>query len=81
MLFSREIRVVIEVDGRHHYANDAGHEDPVRYAEMVKADRELRLAGYEVFRFGAAELDGTKGAERVSSFFSELFERYRVPLG
>jgi very-short-patch-repair endonuclease len=78
MLFSHEIRVVIEVDGRHHYANDAGNADPIRYAEMAKADRELRLAGYEVFRFGAAELDGTKGAERVSSFFSELFERYRV---
>lgn len=81
MLFSHEIRVVIEVDGRHHYANDAGDADPARYAEMARADRDLRLAGYDVFRFGAAELAGSQGAASVKDFFVGLFERYRVPLG
>ncbi len=80
MLFPHEIRVVIEVDGRQHYASDSGHADPSRYAEMVRSDRELRLAGYEVYRFGAAELDATTGPDCVKDFFTMLFERYRVPL-
>lgn len=28
----------------------------MRHAEMVRADRDPRLAGYEVYRFGGAEL-------------------------
>jgi hypothetical protein len=49
-------RVVIEVDGIHHYSDDAGRTSPGKYAEMVRADRDLRLAGYEVYRFGGVEL-------------------------
>ncbi|MCP2170092.1 hypothetical protein LX83_006980 [Goodfellowiella coeruleoviolacea] len=45
-------RVVIECDGVQHYANDNGSASPRRYAEMVAEDRELRLRGYEVHRFG-----------------------------
>ena len=41
--------MVIEVDGKHHYADANGSADVQRYAQMVKADRELKLAGYEVF--------------------------------
>ena len=80
MLFSHEVRVVIEVDGRHHYANEAGTADPVRYAKMVKADRELQFDGYEVYRFGAVELVRSKGSDNVKNFFTELFKRHRVPL-
>lgn len=50
------VRVVIEIDGKHHYSDATGIADVQRYAQMVRADRELKLAGYEVFRFGAAEL-------------------------
>ena len=33
-----------------------GRPIPARYAAMARADRELKLSGYEVFRFGATEL-------------------------
>jgi hypothetical protein len=49
-------RIVIEIDGIHHYSDDAGRPSPGKYAEMMRADRDLRLAGYEVYRFGGAEL-------------------------
>lgn len=49
-------RVVIEVDGIQHYCDETGRPSPAKYAEMVCADRDLRLAGYEVYRFGGAEL-------------------------
>jgi hypothetical protein len=45
---------------------------------MMAADRELRLAGYDVFRFGADELRGGAGRATVKLFFEELFKRYKV---
>lgn len=66
-------RVVLEVDGKHHYADDDGRASPGRYAEMVRADRDLRLAGYEVFRFGGAELvDRDAAARTLGAFFQRL---------
>jgi hypothetical protein len=73
------MRVVIEVDGKHHYAGSAGNADVQRYAQMVRGDRELKLAGYEVFRFGAAELQVPTAKEDVKAFFEALFNRYGVP--
>jgi very-short-patch-repair endonuclease len=78
MLFSHAARVVIEVDGQRHYASDTGRADPMRYADMVAADRELRLSGYEVYRFGASELAGTDGEARVREFFERLFRRHQT---
>ena len=72
------VRVVVEVDGKHHYANDEGRADASKYATMMAADRDLRLAGYEVFRFGASELSNIGAADAVTAFFQELFKRYRV---
>lgn len=74
LLFSDRRRVVIEVDGKHHYA-DGDVAIPRLYAEMVAEDRRLRLAGYEVFRFGGAELfhDGSK--RLVEDFFDQLAAR------
>ena len=79
LLLPQGVRVVIEVDGKHHYADAAGSADMQRYAHMVKADRELKLAGYEVFRFGAAELQTPKAKANVKAFFDALFKRYGVP--
>lgn len=76
MLFPSGIRVVIEVDGMHHYATTGGRADCNRYAEMVAADRELRLSGYEVFRFGGAELQGDLAHQLVKRFFESLFKRF-----
>jgi very-short-patch-repair endonuclease len=35
LLLPNRSRVVVEVDGKQHYA-DAGRADPARYAEMVR---------------------------------------------
>lgn len=66
-------RVVIEVDGAHHYADDDTRASPRRYAEMVAEDRKLRLAGYEVYRFGGYELmSGDKARGMLDEFFDKL---------
>lgn len=56
LLLPRRRRVVLELDGIQHYADGGGRADPARYAVMAAADRELRLAGYEVYRFGGHEI-------------------------
>ena len=57
-LFSDAGRVVVEVDGSQHFAED-GKPSLARYADMVAADRDLRLAGYEVYRFGPTKPPAT----------------------
>lgn len=67
-------RVVIEVDGVQHYS-EQGELSPQRYAEMVQEDRALRLAGYEVYRFGGAELpDRPRAPDLVTPFFDQLLD-------
>ena len=77
ILFSNYDRIVIEVDGKHHYSvgNTAS---PQKYSEMVAEDRKLRLAGYELYRFGAFELQGKSGKELVEQFFRKLLRKYRL---
>lgn len=77
ILFSNHNRVVIEVDGKQHYAED-DRASPQRYAEMVAEDRRLRLAGYEVYRFGAYELLGPNGSLAVNTFFQQLLEGHSI---
>lgn len=77
LLLPNRARVVIECDGIQHYANDNGSASPRRYAEMVAEDRELRLRGYEVYRFGGQELRDQDHAKNVlTSFFDSLAERH-----
>jgi hypothetical protein len=77
LLFSDRQRVVIEVDGKQHYA-DGNTASPSRYSEMVAEDRKLRLAGYEVYRFGGYELTATLGSEEmVRDFFEQLAGRMK----
>lgn len=77
MLFSDRQRVVIEVDGKHHYAEGA-NASPARYAEMVSEDRRLRLSGYEVYRFGGYELTQRPDASAmVQEFFEQLADRMK----
>lgn len=48
---------------------------------MVRDDRELRLKGYEVYRFGGYELMNEKKARPILyEFFDKLFEHYEVVL-
>jgi very-short-patch-repair endonuclease len=71
-------RIVIEVDGRHHYTNN-GKPDPDRYATNMRADRDLKLSGYEVFRFGTIELDDPEQARgTVEQFFIDLFRLFGI---
>lgn len=66
-------RAVIELDGIQHFADSDDRADPARYAEMASADRELRLAGYEVYRFGGHEIaDKDKAAVLLDVFFNRL---------
>jgi very-short-patch-repair endonuclease len=77
LLFPHRQRIVIEIDGRQHYADGNGYANTSRYAEMVREDRALRLAGYEVYRFGGKELeDEQAGRELVRRFCESLLEKY-----
>jgi very-short-patch-repair endonuclease len=71
------VRVVIEVDGKQHYPSMHGAAPPSGYAEMMAEDRELRLRGHEVFRFGGAELAvRTRAAPMPEVCFDRLAARY-----
>lgn len=76
ILFSSRHRVVLEVDGKQHYAN-GDTASPALYSEMVSEGRRLRLAGYEVYRFGGSELMKDGANKMVAEFFDQLAERMR----
>lgn len=78
LLLPHRVRVVIECDGKQHYADHDGHADPRRYAAMMTDDRDLRLKGYEVYRFGGADLANDQSAKHIlSAFFDRLHQRHR----
>ncbi|NYT63380.1 hypothetical protein H0A66_13760 [Alcaligenaceae bacterium] len=81
MLLPAGGRVVLEVDGIQHYANADGRADPRQYARLVHGDRELKLAGYEVYRFAGVELLAPDAPTKVKAFFDALFKRYGVSWG
>ena len=73
LLLPHKQRVVLEVDGSQHFT------DRAKYAADMRADRELKLNGYEVFRFGTEELEREHEAMRVlERFFVDLFRRFGV---
>ncbi|MFJ8158756.1 hypothetical protein [Streptomyces sp. NPDC094468] len=73
-------RVVLEVDGVQHYTRDHGRSpDTAKYADMVAADRDLKLRGYEVFRFGHDELKRPEDAKKLLlQFIPDLFSRFKA---
>ncbi|QGQ97552.1 hypothetical protein EHS13_23010 [Paenibacillus psychroresistens] len=78
LLFSNQIRIVLEVDGKQHYS-EGDISSPKIYSEMVCADRELKLNGYEVFRFGGHELTRSDESQSmIQSFFDKLFKKYNI---
>lgn len=91
LMLENTVRIVIEVDGRHHYANEDSKDrwlaDAQRYAEMASEDRRLRLSGYEVYRFGGAEFSdvsmdswtiGERSEAMLKSFFDSLLKKHRI---
>src|SRR5947209_17119906 len=80
LLFSDKNRVVIEVDGKQHYAK-GDLASPQEYARMVSEDRKLRLRGYEIYRFGGFELTEPEASRTMlRDFFRVLFERHGITL-
>jgi len=83
MIFSHRDRVVIEIDGKQHYA-DGDRASPKLYSEMVRAHREMSLFGYDVYRFGGYEFLGADQDEEIKQrilanlkeFFVRLFQKY-----
>lgn len=69
-------RIVLEIDGKQHYARKDGAADPRAYAAMMTEDRRLRLSGYEVHRFGGAEfVDEAASVRMLQAFFDQLLAR------
>lgn len=85
MIFSHQNRVVIEIDGKQHYA-EGNTASPKLYSEMVRAQREMSLYGYDVYRFGGYEFMSADSdenlknqvLENLKSFFVRLFYKYGV---
>lgn len=76
MLLPQNERVVLEVDGKQHYA-DGDLASPTKYAVMVEADRDMSLRGYDVYRFGGTETNShAKAAALAQVFFPRLFSKY-----
>jgi len=71
LLLRNRRRVVIEIDGVQHYAEENGTASPARYAEMVRGDRLLRLRGYEVYRFGGKELTSPAATRDIVREFTD----------
>ena len=79
LLLPNRQRIVIEVDGQQHYADPSGAASPARYAEMIREDRALRLAGYEVYRFGGKEpMHPDEDREAVRAFFQALMRKHNL---
>ncbi|SRR6266487_3332258 len=78
LLLPGGVRIVIEVDGKQHYA-EGERASPRLYSEMVSEDRKLRLRGYEVYRFGGYELSIPGAADVLREFFDELLARHEQP--
>jgi AbiJ N-terminal domain 3 len=72
-------RVVLELDGAHHYSSKDGMPSPRNYAKMVREDRRIRLRGYELYRFGGAEmLPEALPEAMLRSFFRDLLRTHGI---
>jgi very-short-patch-repair endonuclease len=74
LLLPHRQRVIIEIDGKQHYADDEVA-NPEKYASMVAEDRNLRLLGYEVYRFGGYELMQENARDIVEPFLTRLIRK------
>jgi very-short-patch-repair endonuclease len=65
-------KILLEVDGPHHIADDDGRASLGRYAAQLAADRALVLQAFTIFRFGANELSPNRHQQVLHEFFLEL---------
>lgn len=80
MLMPAGGRVVIEVDGIQHYSDDVQRASTYKYSQLVAGDRELKLAGYDVYRFAGAELQGKDATPKIKAFFVALLKRHGIKI-
>ena len=79
MMLRNATRVVMEIDGKQHYADNNGLASPSNYAIMVAEDRRIKLMGYEIFRFGGAEfIDEEYALKHIVDFFERLFTYHNI---
>jgi len=92
LMLENRVRIVIEVDGRQHYAtadpqSGAYIADPTLYGKTCLEDRRLPLLGYEVYRFGGSEFMDTdpktsviwpRSEVTVLDFFDKLLKKHGV---
>ena len=72
-------RVIVEIDGKHHYSK-GDISSPKLYSEMVSEDRDLKLRGYNIFRFGGYELSTNSSETLIKEFIRKLFKNHAVEL-
>lgn len=77
MLLSNRDRVIIEIDGKHHYA-EGDKASPKLYSDMVAEDRRMKLAGYDLYRFGGYELTYGDAEKIIEDFFRGIFAKYHI---
>ncbi|MGG0476196.1 hypothetical protein ABEY96_28880 [Priestia aryabhattai] len=78
LILPNEQRVVIEIDGKQHYSVGSTS-NPKKYAEMVSADRDIKLQGYEVYRFGGYELlEEHTSLNLLGPFFKRLLSKHEI---
>lgn len=77
LLMPSKSRVVIEIDGKHHYSK-GDISSPKLYSEMVSEDRDLKLRGYDIYRFGGYELNTNSSAILIEEFFDKLFDIHAI---
>lgn len=77
LLLPHGVRVIIEIDGKQHYA-EQDVASPPKYASMVRDDRDLKLYGYDVYRFGGQEFTVCDRDLTImlEDFFLKLFKKY-----
>ncbi|WBP89192.1 AbiJ-related protein [Kitasatospora cathayae] len=73
LLLPGGVRIVVEVDGRQHYA-EGDVASPRLYSKMVAEDRALRLKGYQVYRFGGYELGQATAPAVLRKFFAAVVD-------
>ncbi|PHG74423.1 hypothetical protein [Bacillus wiedmannii] len=71
-------KILVEIDGKEHYStlkNSVYIAAPELYAAQAKEDRELKVKGYTVFRFGGSEMmDGKE--DTLQEEMKKIFDPY-----
>lgn len=69
-------RIIVELDGVQHYSDEKKQASPKKYADLVKYDRDMKLSGYDVYRFGGYEFTDSEINDKIVDFFEKLLEIY-----